>query len=108
MAAVEIQALSSHSRSLIPYLLWPNTIGNSSHGRSRYPPKFSSRRRCALQFWVQSQRDTAAALPDYVALCSRGGSAPFTRLVAWARLASPFAPGALGMVVRETRTVLSS
>ncbi len=36
---------------------------------------------CALQFWVKSRHDYAAALADYVALCGRGGSAPFQTLV---------------------------
>jgi M3 family oligoendopeptidase len=61
---------------------------------------------CALQFWVRARRDPAGALSDYVALCGRGGSAPFTGLVASAGLASPFAPGALASVVREAERVL--
>ncbi|MFC7474377.1 M3 family oligoendopeptidase [Dankookia sp. GCM10030260] len=63
---------------------------------------------CALQFWVRSRQDPAGALADYVALCGRGGSAPFTGLVASAGLASPFAPGALEAVVREAEAVLAS
>jgi oligoendopeptidase F len=62
---------------------------------------------CALQFWVRSRRDPAAALSDYVALCGRGGSAPFTALVASAGLASPFASGALEAVVQEAKAVLA-
>ncbi|MCB4823614.1 M3 family oligoendopeptidase [Roseicella aerolata] len=61
---------------------------------------------CALQFWVRARRDPAGALADYVTLCGRGGSAPFTGLVASAGLASPFAPGALAGVVREAERVL--
>ena len=61
---------------------------------------------CAMQFWVQSRRDYPAALDAYVALCSRGGSAPFEELVASAGLVSPFQPGALADVVREAETVL--
>ena len=63
---------------------------------------------CALQFWVRARRDPAGALADYVALCGRGGSAPFTALVASAGLASPFAPGALEAVVREAEAVLAT
>ena len=37
---------------------------------------------CALQFWVKSRTDYAQALQDYVALCGRGGAAPFQALVA--------------------------
>ena len=62
---------------------------------------------CALQFWVRSRQDPAAALADYVALCGRGGSAPFTGLVASAGLASPFASGALETVVREAEAALA-
>jgi oligoendopeptidase F len=61
---------------------------------------------CAMQFWVKSRRDYAAALDDYVALCGRGGSAPFQDLVRGAGLVSPFADGALADVVRETEGVL--
>ncbi|TCZ65566.1 M3 family oligoendopeptidase [Roseicella aquatilis] len=61
---------------------------------------------CALQFWVRSRQEPRRALADYVALCGRGGSAPFTELVASAGLASPFAPGALAAVVREAEAVL--
>jgi hypothetical protein len=42
----------------------------------------------------------------YVALCARGGSAPFQDLVRSAGLASPFAEGALEDVVREAEAVL--
>jgi len=62
---------------------------------------------CALQFWVKSRADYDAALADYVALCSRGGEAPFQDLVASAGLMSPFTEGALRDVVKEAETVLS-
>ena len=61
---------------------------------------------CAMQFWVQSRRDFPAALDAYVALCARGGSAPFGELVRSAGLVSPFEPGALADVVREAEAVL--
>ncbi len=63
---------------------------------------------CALQFWVKSRQDYDAALADYVALCARGGSAPFQGLVASAGLISPFAEGALADAVREAATVLAA
>jgi len=63
---------------------------------------------CALQFWVRARRDPTAALADYVALCGRGGSAPFQALVASAGLVSPFAPGALAEVVREAEAALAA
>jgi hypothetical protein len=42
----------------------------------------------------------------YVALCARGGSAPFQDLVKSAGLVSPFAEGALAEVVREAAAFL--
>ncbi len=62
---------------------------------------------CALQFWVHSRQDYAASLDAYVALCGRGGSAPFQDLVRGAGLVSPFAPGALAGVVREAEAILA-
>ncbi len=61
---------------------------------------------CAMQLWVRSRRDYRGTLEAYVALCGRGGSAPFGELVRSAGLASPFAPGALGEVVREAEAML--
>jgi M3 family oligoendopeptidase len=61
---------------------------------------------CAMQFWVKSRRDYASAMEAYVALCARGGSAPFQDLVRSAGLVSPFADGALEDVVREAAAVL--
>jgi len=63
---------------------------------------------CALQFWVKSRADYDAALADYVALCGRGGEAPFQDLVASAGLMSPFTEGALRDVVKEAETVLAA
>jgi len=62
---------------------------------------------CALQFWVKSRQDYSAAMRDYVALCGRGGQAPFQALVASAGLISPFAPGALEAVVADAEAVLA-
>ncbi len=61
---------------------------------------------CAMQFWVRSRQDYAAALETYVRLCGRGGEAPFQELVRSAGLVSPFAPGALAEVVREAEAAL--
>ena len=63
---------------------------------------------CALQFWLKSRADYAGAMADYVALCGRGGAAPFQALVASAGLISPFAPGALADVVAEAETLLGA
>jgi M3 family oligoendopeptidase len=62
---------------------------------------------CALQFWDRAARDRDDALSAYVALCARGGEAPFQDLVASAGLASPFAPGALGAVARRVAETLA-
>jgi oligoendopeptidase F len=61
---------------------------------------------CALQFWVRAERDRDAAMADYVALCRRGGAAPFRNLVASAGLTSPFEEGCLAEVVDAARAVL--
>jgi M3 family oligoendopeptidase len=63
---------------------------------------------CALQFWVKSRTDYAKALQDYVALCGRGGSAPFQALAASAGLISPFQEGALSDAVAEAARVLAA
>jgi M3 family oligoendopeptidase len=62
---------------------------------------------CALQFWVKSREDYAAAMADYTALCARGGAAPFQSLVASAGLVSPFEPGALETVVKDAEKILA-
>ncbi len=62
----------------------------------------------ALQFWVWSRREPAAALDAYVALCGRGGSMPFQGLVASTGLTSPFAEGALEAVVRDAAEMLGT
>ncbi|MCK8787698.1 M3 family oligoendopeptidase [Roseomonas sp. NAR14] len=62
---------------------------------------------CAMQLWVRSRRDERATLDAYIALCARGGAAPFGELVNSAGLISPFAPGALEEVVREAEAVLA-
>jgi M3 family oligoendopeptidase len=54
---------------------------------------------CALQFWAKAERDRPATLEAYVALCARGGEAPFRELVRSAGLRSPFEGDALGEVV---------
>ena len=62
---------------------------------------------CAMQLWVRSRHDPAGALDAYVALCARGGSAPFGELVRSAGLISPFVEGALSDVAREAELVLT-
>jgi M3 family oligoendopeptidase len=55
---------------------------------------------CALQFWTQANADRDEALSRYVALCGRGGEAPFRELVRSAGLRQPFDEGTLEDVVR--------
>jgi oligoendopeptidase F len=62
---------------------------------------------CALQLCAAAHDDRAAALERYVALCGRGGSAPFGALVASAGLRSPFDDDALASVVAFARGVLA-
>ncbi len=54
---------------------------------------------CALQFWTKAADDREATLAAYVALCGRGGEAPFRDLVRSAGLRVPFESGALEDVV---------
>lgn len=63
---------------------------------------------CALQFWVRSEADPAEALEAYVALCMRGGEAPFQELVRSADLVSPFSEGCLTDVLTKARAALLS
>lgn len=58
---------------------------------------------CAMQFWVRAEKDRAAAMKDYVALCRRGGEAPFQSLVRGAGLVSPFDDGCLTDVVGQAK-----
>jgi oligoendopeptidase F len=61
---------------------------------------------CALQMWVSSGDDAAGTLARYIALCGRGGEAPFRTLVTGAGLVDPFDPAALPAVVAKARTFL--
>lgn len=61
---------------------------------------------CALQFWVRSKTDFDGALRDYIALCGKGGTAPFGALIRGANLQSPFERGALAGVAREAAAAL--
>jgi M3 family oligoendopeptidase len=55
---------------------------------------------CALQFWNRAESDRESAMSAYVALCARGGEAPFRDLVKSAGLRVPFEAGALEDVAR--------
>jgi M3 family oligoendopeptidase len=62
---------------------------------------------CALQYWAWSERDFDEALASYVALCQRGGEAPFQALAKGAGLRSPFHQGCLSDVVAQAKEVLA-
>ena len=78
------------------------------YGTAFYYIDYTLAQCCAMQFWVRSRRDPAAAMDGYAALCARGGSAPFGELVRSAGLVSPFADGALADVAREAAAVLDA
>ena len=61
---------------------------------------------CAMQFWVKAEANFNDALTEYIALCQRGGQAPFQELVRSANLVSPFKPGSLADVVEKARDFL--
>ncbi len=54
---------------------------------------------CALQYWDKMQSDMDGAMKSYVALCKRGGEAPFQELARAAGVISPFEDGCLSNVV---------
>jgi M3 family oligoendopeptidase len=62
---------------------------------------------CALQFWVRATSDFDEAMRAYVALCQRGGEAPFQELAHSAGLRSPFQDGCLTEVVSQARAALT-
>ena len=61
---------------------------------------------CAMQFWVKAESNFDRALAEYIALCQRGGKAPFQELVSSANLVSPFKPGSLADVVDKAQQFL--
>jgi len=61
----------------------------------------------ALQFWDLAEKDFDNALERYVALCRRGGSAPFNALVTSSALRSPFESGCLAGVVETAKSALA-
>ena len=63
---------------------------------------------CALQFWLQVMQQSDGMMDRYVALCERGGEAPFQDLARSAGLRSPFDGDCLRDVVQEAETTLLS
>ncbi len=62
---------------------------------------------CALQFWRRLRENDESVMDDFVALCQRGGEAPFQELVRGAHLISPFQEGCLESVVNDVRSTLA-
>ena len=106
----------SMERAYLPWRDWgdlayPAKGGRWQHQRHIYLAPFDYidyvlAQTCALQFWVRAERDPAGALGDFVALCERGGQAPFQELVRSAGLRSPFDEGCLTEVVGRARAAL--
>ncbi|MBY6037465.1 M3 family oligoendopeptidase [Fictibacillus nanhaiensis] len=63
---------------------------------------------CALQFWKRSVENREQAWEDYFALCQKGGSLPFTKLVEEAGLVSPFEKGCVASVVGEVERFIAT
>ncbi|MHC4840070.1 MAG: M3 family oligoendopeptidase [Planctomycetota bacterium] len=62
---------------------------------------------CAFQFWARIDTDREGAMQDYVALCKRGGEAPFQELARGAGLKSPFEEGCLKDVATKAKDWLT-
>jgi M3 family oligoendopeptidase len=61
---------------------------------------------CALQLWTAAEEDFSSTLDRYVALCKRGGEAPFSELVKGCELTLPFEMGCLEGVVQRAEAEL--
>lgn len=62
---------------------------------------------CAFQFWKKSNENHDKAWEDYINLCSKGGSLPFTQLVDEANIISPFKVGCVESVIGEIENWLN-
>jgi M3 family oligoendopeptidase len=62
---------------------------------------------CALQLWINAERDRERALADYLAICRVGGSISFPDMLALGGLRSPFDPECLRDVATRLRAELS-
>ncbi|MCA9270335.1 MAG: M3 family oligoendopeptidase [Planctomycetales bacterium] len=92
-------------------LSYPAKGGRWQHQRHIYTAPFyyidyTLAQCCALQFWLRAEENFEQAMADYVALCRRGGEAPFRALAAGAGLKSPFDEGALAGVAAQARCAL--
>ena len=76
------------------------------YGAPFYYIDYTLAQTCALQLWAKMQHDPEGVMQTYVALCERGGQAPFGELVRGAGLRSPFEPGSLRQAVELARVQL--
>jgi M3 family oligoendopeptidase len=103
-------------RDYLPWMDWGDLPHGSMGGRWQsqrhiylspfYYIDYTLAQTCALQFWLRAREDSQQAMDDYVALCRRGGEAPFRELTRSAGLVSPFQDGCLENVVRQARASL--
>ncbi len=103
-------------REYLPWMDWGDLPHGSMGGRWQsqrhiylspfYYIDYTLAQTCALQFWLRAQQDGQQAMDDYVALCRRGGEAPFGELARSAGLVSPFEDDCLENVVRQARESL--
>lgn len=56
---------------------------------------------CAFQFWKKANENRDQAWDEYLNLCKQGGSKPFTELVEFANLKSPFDSTCIQTVIQE-------
>ncbi len=76
------------------------------YGAPFYYIDYTLAQTCALQIFLRASEDWQGAIDDYIALCHRGGEAPFQDLAVSAGLTSPFDPGCLEAVVDALRPLL--
>lgn len=103
-------------RTYLPWLKWGDLAHPASGRRWQaqihifvhpfYYIDYTLALTCALQLWVRASQNRNAAMADYVALCRRGGEAPFRELVKSAGLVSPFDEACLEQIVEMTREEL--
>ncbi len=63
---------------------------------------------CAFQFWKKSRENHEEAWKDYIHLCQLGGKMSFTKLVAEAKLESPFNEGCVETVMEAIKEYLDA
>ncbi|MAZ95234.1 MAG: peptidase M3 [Planctomycetaceae bacterium] len=103
-------------REYLPWMDWGDLPHGSNGGRWQsqrhiylspfYYIDYTLAQTCALQFWLRARQDSQQAMDDYVALCRRGGEAPFGELASSAGLVSPFQEGCLRDVIQQARQAL--